>query len=180
MTTKGERSKRHILNKAIHLFSKNSFKNVTIRQIANEAGVSPALIYKYYNTQEELYYAALQSASQDLLERLKSVDSLEQFVHEYLRYMFTSALFEMMTYFSLEQDTTKIFLPISNEINQFLMLLEAKINKPNAQLEALLLFATLNGLIISFKKLPNRNTEEKIIAIQKLADYYVAKLKKRK
>lgn len=179
MITKGARSRQRILNKAIMLFSKNSFKNVTIRQIANEAGISPALIYKYFNTQEDLYYAALQLASQDLLERLRIIVSLEEFVHEYLRYMFTSALFEMMAYFALEQESSDNFVPISNEINQFLHLLEERISGPNAKIEAQLLFSTLNGLILSYKKVPNRDTEGKIAAIQKLADYYVANLKKR-
>ncbi|MFC5557620.1 TetR/AcrR family transcriptional regulator [Ureibacillus thermophilus] len=178
MRTKGERSKQHILEVASMLFSKNSFKNVTIRQIAKEAGISPSLIYKYFHTQEDLYYAALQSACQDLLERLKTIDRLEDFVHEYLRYMFSSALFEMMSYFSLEHDSSKNFIPISNEINKFLQLLEEKISGPNAKIEAQLLFSTLNGLIISYKKVP-RDTEAKIATIQKLADYYIANLKKR-
>ena len=180
MTTKGERTKQHILQQSILLFSKNSFKNVTIRQIAKESGISPALIYKYFDTQEDLYYAAMQYASHKLLERLKTIESLEQFVEEYLRHMFTSeVLFEIMTYFSLDQDHSKNLLPISNEINQFLGLLEQKIAGPHAKTEAQLLFSTLNGLIISYKKVPNRDTEAKIAAIQKLAAYYVSHLKQR-
>ncbi|MER1999619.1 MAG: TetR/AcrR family transcriptional regulator, partial [Lysinibacillus sp.] len=120
MTTKGERTKQHILQQAIHLFSKNSFKNVTIRQIAKEAQVSPGLIYKYFETQEDIYYAAMQYASHDLLERLQNIETLEKFVEQYLYHMFTSeVLFEIMTYFSLDQDHSKNFLPILNEINQF-------------------------------------------------------------
>lgn len=180
VTTKGERTKQHIIQQAILLFSKNSFKNVTIRQIAKEASISPALIYKYFDTQEDLYYAAMQYASYELLEHLKTIESLEQFVEVYLRHMFTSeVLFEIMTYFSLDQDHSKNFLPILNEINQFLGLLEKKITGPHAKTEAQLLFSTLNGLIISYKKIPNRDTEAKISAIQKLAAYYVFHLKQR-
>ncbi|MEK4387201.1 TetR/AcrR family transcriptional regulator [Solibacillus sp. FSL W7-1464] len=180
MITKGERTKQHILQVAIKLFSKNSFKNVTIRQIAKEAGISPGLIYKYFDTQEAIYYAAMQYASHELLERLQTIEKLEQFVQEYLHHMFTSeVLFEIMTYFSLDQDHSKNFLPILNEINQLLDLFEQKISGPNAKVEAQLLFSTLNGLIISYKKIPNRDTEAKIAAIQKLADYYVSQLKKR-
>lgn len=180
MKTKGERSKQHILKQSILLFSKNSFKNVTMRQIAKEAGVSPALIYKYFKTQEDLYFAALQTASYQLLEHLKKIDNLEQLVHEYLQYMFTSkTLFEMMTYFSLDQDVDKNVIPISKEIHQLLQLLEEKITGPNAKIEAQLLFSTLNGLIISYKKVENLDDEGKMAAIQKLAEYYIFHLKQR-
>ena len=180
MTTKGERSKQHIIEQAIKLFSNNSFKNVTIRQIAQAAGISPSLIYKYFETQEDLYYATMQQASEELLELLRPSESLEQFVQMYLQHMFTSeVLFEIMTYFTLDKDHSKNTLPISNEVTQFLQLLEQKITGPNAKIEAQLLFSTLNGLIISYKKVSNRSSESTLQSIQKLADYYVQHLKQR-
>ena len=180
MTTKGERTKQHILQQAIQLFSKTSFKHVTIRQIAQAADVSPGLIYKYFDTQEDVYYAAMRYASDDLLTKLEPIEHIEEIVDFYLYHMFTSeVLFEMMTYFSLDEDHADHFLPIFNEINQFLHLLEQKIAGPHAKTEAQLLFATLNGLIISYKKIPNRDTASKITAIQKLAAYHLAHLKKR-
>lgn len=179
MTTKGERSKQRILAKSITLFSKNSFKNVTIRQIAAAAEVSPALIYKYFATQEELYYAAMQQASRELLDILQTTDTLEQFVRVYLRHMYTSeVLFGMMTYFSLDSDTQNP-LPIAKEIVQFLQLLEDKIAGEHAKIEAQLLFSTLNGLLISYKKIPNRSAAASLQAIERLADYYVLQLTKR-
>lgn len=179
MTTKGERTKQKILDESILLFSKNSFKNVTMRQIAKAAGISPALIYKYFATQEDLYYAAMQHASRELLRILEPTETLEEFVRVYLHHMFTSeVLFEIMTYFTLDQENTKIELPII-EISQFLQLLEEKISGNNARIEAQLLFSTLNGLVISYKKIPNRSHDFSIEAIQKLASYYVMHLNKR-
>lgn len=179
MTTKGERTKQKILHESILLFSKNSFKNVTMRQIAMAAGISPALIYKYFATQEDLYYAAMQHASRELLRILEPTETLEEFVQVYLHHMFTSeVLFEIMTYFTLDQEYTKIELPII-EISQFLQLLEEKISGNNARIEAQLLFSTLNGLVISYKKIPNRSQDFSIEAIQKLASYYVMHLNKR-
>lgn len=180
MTTKGERTKQHIIEQSIKLFSKNSFQNVTMRQIAQAAGISPALIYKYFSTQEDLYYATMQQASQELLALLAPTTTLEQFVQTYLQHMFTSeVLFEIMTYFTLDQDHSKNALPISNEITLFLQLLEKKIAGQHAKIEAQLLFSTLNGLIISYKKIPNREGESTLEAIQKLAQYYVQHLKER-
>lgn len=178
MTTKGERSKQHIIQESIKLFSKNSFKNVAIRQIAKTAGISPALIYKYFDTQEDLYYAAMQHASEELLDLLTPTVTLEEFVQVYLQHMFTSeVLFEIMTYFTLEKNDAKNNLPILSEINQFLHLLENRISGNNAKLEAQLLFSTLNGLIISYKNLPNRSADSSLEAIQTLANYYVQHLK---
>lgn len=180
MTTKGERTKQHILEQSLLLFSKNSFKNVTIRQIAKEANISPALIYKYFATQEELYYAAMQTASHELLERLQTGHTLDQVVDLYLEHMFTTAvLFEIMTYFSIDRDQIDNDLPILHEINQFLAILEEKITGPNAKIEAQLLFSTLNGLIISYKKIPHRDVTTKIDAIKKLAHYHLSHLKQR-
>ncbi|WP_010304693.1 TetR/AcrR family transcriptional regulator [Kurthia senegalensis] len=180
MTTKGERTKQHILQQSLLLFSKNSFKNVTMRQIAKEANVSPALIYKYFPTQEELYYATMQTASHELLEKLQSNDTLEDIVDAYLEHMLTTeVLFEIMAYFSLDRDQAENDLPILDEVNQFLTLLEPKISSTHAKIEAQLLFSTLNGLIISYKKIPHRNIETKIEAVKKLAHYYVSHLKQR-
>ncbi|MEK4129552.1 TetR/AcrR family transcriptional regulator [Solibacillus sp. FSL W8-0474] len=180
MKTKGELTKQNILKESIKLFSKQSFKNVTIRQIAKAAGISPASIYKYYDTQEDLYYAAMQSASQELINVLQTAETLEALVKTYLHHMLISeVLFEIMTYFSLDKENEKNILPISNEINYFLDLLENMIAGENAKIEAQLLFSTLNGLIISYKKIPDRNDETNFDAIQRLADYYIMQLKKR-
>lgn len=180
MKTKGELSKERILHEAIKLFSKNSFKSVTIRQIAKASGVSPGLIYKYFDTQEELYYEVMQMASHELLSLLKPLATLEEFVEVYLKHMYTSeVLFEIMTYFSLDKENPDAQFPIMSDITLLLQLLEEKITGNYAKIEAQLLFSTLNGLIISYKRTPKGTSDAILLSIQKLARYYVTQLKLR-
>lgn len=45
---KGRQSQEHLYKTAIRLFSEQGYHQTTLRQIAREAGVSPALLYKYF------------------------------------------------------------------------------------------------------------------------------------
>jgi AcrR family transcriptional regulator len=53
-----ERKKEHvrttIQKEAIRLFSQNGYEQTTVEQIAEAAGVSPATVYRYYKSKEDL------------------------------------------------------------------------------------------------------------------------------
>lgn len=180
MTTKGELSKQKILQAAIDLFSRNSFRDVTIRQIARTAEVSPGLIYKYYEDQEALYYEAMKSAGQEFVDLLEPIPTLEEFVRVYLDHMFNSeVLFGMMTYFMIDVEQPPNRMPIIADVAKLLKLIEQKIPSVNARIEAQLLFSTMNGLLISYKKIPNHTKEEALASIYNLSRYYLEHLNNR-
>ena len=58
-----------LMRSALKLFSKRDFKTVTIKDIAAETGVNPALIYYYYKNKEDLFRAAMEFAINKALER---------------------------------------------------------------------------------------------------------------
>lgn len=55
----GDERRRQILQIAIKLFSQNGFSGTTTKQIAHEAGVSEAIIFRHFSTKRELYHAIL-------------------------------------------------------------------------------------------------------------------------
>ncbi|MEK4423833.1 TetR/AcrR family transcriptional regulator [Solibacillus sp. FSL K6-1523] len=180
MKTKGELTKEKILQVAMNLFGKKAFTSVSIRQIAKVAEISPALIYKYYADQEELYFEVMKLASHELLEELKDCKTLEKLVETYIHFMITTeTLFQLMTHFMIDSERPGSHFPIIKEIDKVLTLLEEKIPLTNAKMESQLLFSTLNGLLITYRNLPNRNKDEALIHIQKLANYYIINLKER-
>jgi AcrR family transcriptional regulator len=58
------------------LFSKNSFEELSMAQIAREAGISKALLYHYFPSKEEFFKAALAEAAAELVQRTAPDESL--------------------------------------------------------------------------------------------------------
>src|SRR3954447_11583612 len=52
--------RQDILTAAIELFSQKGFRGTTTRDLANQAGVNEAIIFRHFNNKEALYSAILQ------------------------------------------------------------------------------------------------------------------------
>ena len=70
--------RRHdILTAAMELFSKKGFRGTTTRDLANQAGVNEAIIFRHFKTKEELYSAILQhKAGEDNNPRCEELEQL--------------------------------------------------------------------------------------------------------
>jgi AcrR family transcriptional regulator len=55
----GEERRQQILQVAMSLFSRHGFRGTTTREIAREAGVSEAMVFRHFANKEELYSAIL-------------------------------------------------------------------------------------------------------------------------
>ena len=55
----GDERRKQILRVAIKLFSQNGFSGTTTKKIAQEAGVSEAMVFRHFATKRELYSAIL-------------------------------------------------------------------------------------------------------------------------
>lgn len=60
--TKGEQTRRRILDTASTLFAQKSFDAVSMRAIAKEASVDPALISHYFGSKEGLFEAMIEQS----------------------------------------------------------------------------------------------------------------------
>lgn len=62
----GEQSRRRILEAARDLFRVSSYEQVTVREVAREAGVDVAMVYYFFGNKDGLFTAALDLAAHPL------------------------------------------------------------------------------------------------------------------
>ena len=55
----GDERREQILHIAIKLFSQHGFRGTTTKKIAEEAGISEAMVFRHFSTKSELYHAIL-------------------------------------------------------------------------------------------------------------------------
>jgi AcrR family transcriptional regulator len=65
-----------LLEVGTELFTKHSFEQLSMAQIAREAGISKALLYHYFPSKEEFFKAALAEGAADLAQRTAPDESL--------------------------------------------------------------------------------------------------------
>jgi AcrR family transcriptional regulator len=68
MPTKGDRTRDAVLDTALKLFRKHGFDRTTMREIANEAGMSLGAAYYYFRSKEDIVHAYYERV-QELHER---------------------------------------------------------------------------------------------------------------
>jgi AcrR family transcriptional regulator len=71
-----DQRRAQLLEVGTELFSKHSFEELSMAQIAREAGISKALLYHYFPSKEEFFKAALAQAATELAERTAPDESL--------------------------------------------------------------------------------------------------------
>src|SRR5690242_20286687 len=69
--------KELILAAVRKVFAQKGLEGTTTRELAKEAGVSEALLYKHYPSKEALYKAMLDSCDGEFCGELKKITSLE-------------------------------------------------------------------------------------------------------
>ena len=78
--------RNQLLEAAADLFSVNDFKAVTIKRIAEQARVNPAMIHYYFGDKQGLYEALVDSVLGPLFDQMAAVEQdqgLEQFIRAY-------------------------------------------------------------------------------------------------
>ena len=72
-------TQRKIVSAAADLFVLNGFDNTTMKQIAREAGVGDATIYKYFANKDKLILGFYDTRGADALAEYRNTDDLESF-----------------------------------------------------------------------------------------------------
>lgn len=169
-----ERLKRRelILQAATELFSTQSFSKVSIRDIAKQAGISPALIYRHFDDRDELFVEVFLVQSERMTsvfaETLENRDesSLYRIGEKFVSYLLKHELFfQMMTHFMLDAAMKESGLQKFNDNMRRLLTIfdEVFINMGRTEdirLHSQAFFAALNGIMITYRNYPGRSEAE--------------------
>ena len=160
-----------IIEAAERVFAVKPFNEVSIRDIAREAGISHASIYRYFPDQQSLFIEAfLQGAGEisatleKLIENTKTPDILKV-SDAYVTYLMDNdQYFRMMTHFMLDgslstEKIEKLNAAERRVFDQFDRMF-SKMKKPEpVRSYSHAFFAALNGVLITFRNYPGRTTK---------------------
>jgi AcrR family transcriptional regulator len=161
-----------IIDAAEKVFAEKSFSKVSMRDIAREAGISPALIYRHFPDQQHLFVEAFLRGTKRLIEQFTDLLSgnltphLEDAADTFIAYLTDhEQYFKMMTHFMLEGTVHEGLLDQLNSIersmlDQFDKLFEKAGAQHNIRLISHCFFASLNGILITFRQHPGRSPVE--------------------
>ena len=188
---KQERKARQdaIISAAERVFSTRPFVEVSIRDIAKEAGISHASIYRYFPDQQTLFVEAFLRGAEninrflDTLVNGSKTVSIEKVTDNFLNYLIDNdQYFRMMTHFMLDGSLSDELIERLNSSERLLLdhldKLFIKMNaKGNIRMLSHAYFAAMNGVLITFRNYPGRNREDVITHMKKLGRIIALKFK---
>jgi AcrR family transcriptional regulator len=68
---KKQKTRELLAETARRLFAERGFEQVTVTEIAHEAEVSPATVFNYFPTKEDLFYSRLEAFEDELLDAIR-------------------------------------------------------------------------------------------------------------
>ena len=158
-----------IIEAAERVFAVKPFHKVNIRDVAAEAGISHATIYRYFPDQQTLFLEAFMRGCDQVLDRIDAAlappeaeDPLEAAAAFIAFLTENDHYFRMMTHFMLDGDLAPPLLEKLNNAQRALLdRIEAVFvarQVPEAPRPlAHAFFAALNGVLISFRDYPGRD-----------------------
>lgn len=165
-----EARKQIVVESALALFAKKPFYEVGMREVADEAGISPATIYRYFPSQEELFHEAFIQEISSAIKAFKAMvqkdkpASIEEFAITFVDHLIENeSTFQMMTYLMLKDNlanpvmgkfdsVTKIFFDLFEQL-----LLKHGTKNGNARLYSHSFIASLAGILMTFRNYPLKN-----------------------
>ncbi len=171
--------KHLIIKAAMQLFEEKSFHEIGMRDIALKAGVSAASIYRYFPSRDDLFVEALiqdiNIIENRLRTRVENGGNIEELALAIVDYMIDNeATFQMMCHFMIRGELNPQALKKFNSVqryflNMFEKVVEQTEGSEHLRLNAQAFFASLAGIVLTFRNYPGRTADEKRKAVHKLA-----------
>ncbi len=161
-----------IIDAAESVFAAKPFNKVSMRDIAREAGISPALIYRHFPDQQHLFVEAFLRGATRLMEIFDQVlngekeTCIDEAAKKFITYLTEhEQYFKMMTHFMLEGSVNEALRDKLNAIersmlDKFDQVFEKAGMRGNPRALSHAFFAALNGVLITFRQHPGRSAEE--------------------
>jgi AcrR family transcriptional regulator len=172
--------KELIITAAMELFEKKNFWDISMRDIANTAGVSASSLYRYFPSRDDLFIEALFQDINHIDELLKErmvkgegIDALAIAVVDYC--LDNEPTFQMMCHFLMRGDENPSVNEKFSSVQLHFLNMFEKVVKTVSGEEALTefhiqaFFASLSGIVMTFRHFPGYTDEERRAYIHKLA-----------
>jgi len=175
-----EKRKELILDAAERVFGSKPFKDVGMREIAKELGVSVGALYRYFPDKQSLFVEAFMRGARELTELAEKAVEEQNDPKAIARLYVTFLLekdhyFKMMSHFMLEGNLEGESLDRLNSMERRLLdvfqkLFESSVSASQRRIVTHAFFAALNGILITFRNYPGRSPEEVRAHVYRLAD----------
>lgn len=176
--------KQIVIESALALFAKKPFYEVGMREVADEAGISAATIYRYFPSQQALFNEAFLQDISAACEEFKTMvqtdepASIEQFGIKFVDHLINNeSTFQMMAYLMLKDNlshpvmgkfdsVTKIFFDLFTQL-----LMRHGVAKEQARIYSHAFVASITGILMTFRNSPLKDkgsTRKHIIKVVQL------------
>ena len=175
-----ETRKNLIIDAALTLFSQKEFQKIGMRDIAKQAGISAAAIYRYFPSRDDVVVEALVRHMQVVEEMFakrvaEGTTSLEELAIRSVDYLLENeSVFQMMGHFMITGQIQPKAMERYNAVQRHFLDLLEKINQQtdvgtDNRLVTHAVYASVIGVVMAFKKYPGRTPEEIRHHIHRLA-----------
>ena len=175
-----EARRKIIIDSTINILNRRPFIDVGVRDIALEAGVSAASIYRYFPGLNDLLVEALTYQIAKIVDEFENrmiespldIEGFSEIVVDYL--MDNEATFQMMSYLMVigQMDPAvlaKFNLAQKQYLKMFFRVLEHAGVSGDLRILSQAFFASLAGVAMTYRNFPGRNKEEIRIHMKRLA-----------
>ncbi|MFP4629183.1 MAG: TetR/AcrR family transcriptional regulator [Desulfohalobiaceae bacterium] len=158
-----EHRKDLILDAAVQLFSQRPFAEIGMRDIAQEAGISPASIYRYFPSRDAILLDVLgqdiQEGEQKQLQRLETgEDSIEEIATGIVDFFLDrEATLQMLSHFMLKDSVDQEIQDRFEETKAYYLqhfsriMVQSGAAPGNIRLFSHAFFASILGVILTFR-----------------------------
>jgi len=158
--------REYLIECAARLFDKMTFSEVGMRQIAREANISPASIYRYFPSQEDLYVETLFFKLANIRWQVSKRSQDDRFLEKKIAeatlsfFLTNEAAFQIICHFMVKENIGKSaqerFKKLKKYLTQsFNQLVSYSKKSTNKELVSDTIIATLIGLLIVAKNRPD-------------------------
>jgi AcrR family transcriptional regulator len=116
--TKGEESKRKLLQAAEELFAKKGVQSTKISEIVAYAGLTQAAFYLYFKSKEDIFQQMLQDFDRQLIELSDIGKRVVEFCQKDVKSYGTNMFIQLFTLLGKNPNLTRIALQHSTESDQ--------------------------------------------------------------
>lgn len=174
-----EKRKTLIISAAMNLFKGKTFHEIGMRDIAAEAGVSPASIYRYFPSRDDLFVEALirdiNKIEEILKQRVDSNSTIETLTIGVVDYFIDNeSTFQMMCHFLMRgEENQKAYKKFNAVMLYFTKMFDEVVLKVSGagglRFHSQAFFASLSGIVMTFRYYPGRTVSERRAYMHKLA-----------